>query len=752
MPIIRTDATLANGGESRTDNQDTAVNNTDWRTWTENPLSPDDFFYLREPNRQVGAGGQREPAPNGGGTGATAGGKNPLHKFSSYAWMWSLCCLSKGETNFPDSIKGKFTAGIPVAIDFGASDYHFDKMSILGLTAPNAHIRNTHSINFEFDIVEPYSLGNFIEDLDDAASAQGWANYADAGWMLGLKFDGWDDNGNNSTVGPYNFVVKLVDAKFKYTEAGTVYNCTAIAWNDQAWNDENATVKTSGQLIGNKLKDVCFYSQNSLTALLNQQEIKKQQKGDITEGDQYYVVFPKTKTSAEEAAVLTAAAQAAISDYPIDWQEDWDKERGISGSTGDAGRYRQFGAWVADNKLYELGGSKSANTLGPIIYDFYKDANKIGESEIIKHPFDKVRNRNAPVRSVRADENPAIFQNRYNLLDEKSGAYDIRAGTRIIDIIHELILASAYGREEGANGKPDGDNKVNWYKIQCWVVASGKAKEADAGRTAKTYIYRVIAHKASLNRFSAPGSKGKGGGGPARTYNYIYTGLNNDVLELDLNWNAAFYVPLQSDLGHNTATVTTGVPEQQGIRSPDVVQKQRSGGGADSADGVVQTFTPAQKPGTKGVNVQRHLESNVNRDWHNILMNSDVDLLQIEMKIHGDPVYLQSNGCGNYICGSSGNLTKDGDLEYINSEADIQINFNTPPDLGVPWTSVGQYRFTGLYQVIQVKSEFNRSEGFTQKLDCIRYRNQGGGTSDPVYQPGGTKIADEPENFQNPDN
>jgi hypothetical protein len=748
MPTFNTDATLANGGESTRENTDTPVNDTSWRTWVDNPLSPDEFFYLREPNRAAGAGGNKNPTPNGGGTGATAGGKNPLHKFASYSWMWSLCCLSKGQTNFPDSIKGQFKAGIPVAVDMGASDYHFDSMRIQGIAAPNAHIRNTHSISFDFDIFEPYSLGNFIEDLDKAARAQGWANYSDAGWMLGLKFDGWDDQGRPGTVGPFNFVVKLINAKFKYTEGGTMYQCQAIAWNDQAWNDENATLKTNGTLVGDKLKDICFYGQNSLTALLNSQELKKQEKGLIAEGDQYYIVFPDTKTSAEEEEVLSALSSPGAAEFAVEWLEDWDKERGIGSlaaaenSTGDAQAYKAFDDWVAQNKIYNLSGNKGTNSRGPVIYNFYKDnCNKIGESTLSKTPFDRKINKMNPVRNTKTDENYYIFQNRFNLLDHDSFSIKCETGNRIIDILEELILASEYGRNEGVNGKPDENNKVNWYKIQCFVLAESSAKEPESGRTAKTYIYRVIEHKAALNRFAAPGSIGKGGGSPARIYNYIYTGLNNDVLKLDLDFNYSFFAPITSDMGHNEATAALGTPGLQHPKGPDVLMKSVIGSPPSSPDEITQTQSLPQRS-KMTIGTPKHTESIANRDWHNILMNSDVDLLNIEMDIHGDPVYLQSNGCGNYIAGSDGNLTKDGDLEYINSEADIQINFETPYDLGVPWTTPGQYRFTGFYQVVKVQSTFTKSEGFKQTLSCIRYRQQGEGTSTPMYEPGGELISD----------
>lgn len=729
MGVIRTDASRSEGGESSPQ----ATAGDSWRTWTHE--TPDDFFYLRQNREFQGSGGNTLPS-SGGGAAASGGPKeNPLHKFATYSWMWSLSVLSKPETNFPDPLIGKFRTGITVAEDMGKSDYHFDNVNVKSIISATTGIRGAHSLTFAFDIVEPYSMGNFLKDLDKASRAQGFRNYADAGMMLSVKFDGYDDSGSPSTVGPYNFTVKLVQAKFTVTEAGTVYKCLAVAWNDQAWNDEVATIKQNATLSGRTVEEMLFTGVNSLSAAMNNIENKETEKGAQVEGDQFYIVFPETKTSAEESSVL-GVPSAGLTDLPIEVQKLWESIKG-TGSAGDDGQ-NSLDNFESDIKAYQLGTSKSSHDLGAQIYSFYKgNMNEIGKSDIIKQPEDRESYVNTSEDNAAADEDRMRNNTKNSLLPGDSRSVQIYAGQKLINVIEEVILASKYGREYGmwkpGSGSP---GKCPWFKLQCFVLATDGPKETQAGRTGKIYIYRVIPYEASMNRFAAPGSKGIGGSNPHRIYDYIYTGKNNDILDLDLDFNYSFYVPIGNDIGQLERSRVEGMPAGQTDADPEIVPVLAAGSDGGDEDGVTQTGRPIVNPTkTTGSQLVQHPETQGNRNWHEILMNSKVDLLNVKMKIHGDPYYLTSSGCGNYIAQGSGNVTKDDQIEYIQSEADIQINFETPFDMGTPWYKMEQYKFTGMYQVLTIDSSFTR-EGFTQVLNCIRHRNQGGGTASAPIEEG----------------
>ena len=745
MSKIRTNANITDGATSL-DNVSRSTSGDSWRSWTAS--SPDEFFYLRESgNIRTSTG-----ASSGGGGGGGGGGGpsiNPLHKFATYSWMWSLNVLSVEQTNNPESIfKGKmFRAGITVAEDMGGSDYHFDNVKIKSIISATKGQRGTSALTFAFDIVEPYSLGNFLKDLDSAAQRQGFKNYVEAGLMLAVKFDGWKDDGSYEQVGPYNFIVKLVRAKFTVTEAGTVYQCLAVAWNDQAFNDEVATVKSSGTISGRTVQEILSTGVNSLQAILNEQELKQVEKGVQKEADQYFIVFPKTETSAEEAAVL-GTASAGLTDNPIDVQKLWESFKG-TGSTGDEGQNKQdnFGG---DVKTLQLGVSKSAHDLGPTIRAFYEgNVNKIGLAELKKNPEDPAIVVNTNFDNSQSADDPMVHDPKNSRVPLDVAGTQVNHSQKIVNVIEQVILASKYGREEGAWKPPDGNNKIEWFRITAFVLTTNGPKEDETGRKGKIYIYRVIPYKAAANRIASPGSKGKGGGSPARIYDYIYTGKNTDILKLDLDFNATFYVPVGHDLGQNEQSRLAGFAAGQTDMDPMTLLKYKQGSAGGDEDSLTSSQKRSDSPTrSSGGQLFQHPESALNRYWHETLMNSKVDLLKLNVVVHGDPYFLTSSGAGNFIDSGSVNETSLGQIEYIRSEADIRINFETPYDLGVPWMTTSQYKFTGMYQVLTIDSSFTKGEGFRQTLLCLRHRQQGDGTSSPLLEEGdisnSTTIADQP--------
>lgn len=728
MSVIRTDATKIEGVSLN----DTARSTSD-TSWQNRSTPPDEFFYLRE-NRQITGNG----VSSGTGGGSSGGPKtNPLHKYATYSWSWSLNVLTHDQTNNPEALmKGRlFRAGITVAEDYGGSDYHFENVAVKSIVGMNPNTRTATALSFTFDIVEPYSMGGFLEDLDAAARRQGFANYFDAGIMLACKFDGYDDSGSYSSEGPYNWIVKLASAKFKVTEAGSVYNCVAIAWNDQAFADKVCDTKSQATISGRTVQEILSTGENSLENMLNQQEIKQVEKGVQKEADQYHIVFPATTTSAEEQSIL-GTGSGGLADKPVDWNVLWESVKG-TGSAGDEGK-NKWDNWQADTKTYQLGASKVANSISPSIVSFYKtNVNEIGKSPLKKQPEDPDIATNTAYDNAQSEFDVQVLDPSNSRLPLDVQSIPVTAGQKIETIIEEIIIASEYGREGGVWKDADGDNKITWFKIQPFVLATQGPKESEAGRSGKVYIYRVVPYKAALNRFSAPGTKGKGGGSPTRIYDYIYTGKNNDILSLDLVFNAAFLVPIGRDLGQHEKTRLEGISRGQTDTDPEIVPTMNSGSPPSSTDeqfSVEKTGTPTAR--STGSQLPQHPESAANKFWHETLMNSPADLLSIKMKIAGDPYYLSNTGCGNFIDSGSGNETSLGLMEYVQSEADIRINFETPYDAGVPWYKMEKYKFTGMYQVLTVDSKFDKSEGFTQTLNCIRHRQQGAGTSSQLLKEG----------------
>ena len=114
------------------------------------------------------------------------------------------------------------------------------------------------------------------------------------------------------------------------------------------------------------------------------------------------------------------------------------------------------------------------------------------------------------------------------------------------------------------------------------------------------------------------------------------------------------------------------------------------------------------------------------------MLDSPVDLIKVDLKIWGDPYWLNDSGAGNYTAEQTEfiNITKDGSMDYQSSEIDCILNFRTPFDLPnddgfmvFEGKTIPTKAFSGLYQCIGVQSEFSGGK-FEQTLSLIRRRNQ----------------------------
>jgi hypothetical protein len=107
------------------------------------------------------------------------------------------------------------------------------------------------------------------------------------------------------------------------------------------------------------------------------------------------------------------------------------------------------------------------------------------------------------------------------------------------------------------------------------------------------------------------------------------------------------------------------------------------------------------------------------------------DMMNIELEIVGDPYWIANSGKGNYVDNPTNliNVTKDGSVNFVNSEVDVVINFRTPTDIN---QATGLYElkntkivnsFSGLYRVSTIRSYFSKGT-FRQVLVCHRRQGQ----------------------------
>ena len=154
-----------------------------------------------------GGGGQSSLTELGGGLPFP----NQLEKFASYNYIFTLGCLSAYELNYPDLtyrfqdpevlvLKSGGGAGPKkVRTDFeteGTVEYFIDDVEINTIIAPGADTKQTNATSINFTVLEPYSMGMFLQTLNLAAKQAGHKNYVGAPYVLSVEFVGFDDDGN----------------------------------------------------------------------------------------------------------------------------------------------------------------------------------------------------------------------------------------------------------------------------------------------------------------------------------------------------------------------------------------------------------------------------------------------------------------------------------------------------------------------------------------------------------------------------
>jgi hypothetical protein len=177
---------------------------------------------------------------------------NILSQYASYNYLWSFGILSQGELNSPSSTYkangpsnliirsggiGNDKTDTTAEEDFyGINvEYFIEDVNIDILTTPNNRSGHFNAGAFEFTVLEPYSIGLFLQQIQQSALANGYGSYLEAPFCLSLDFIGYDDEGNIIKVDtPRHFVVSLIEARFTVDNTGSTYQVSAVPWNEQA--------------------------------------------------------------------------------------------------------------------------------------------------------------------------------------------------------------------------------------------------------------------------------------------------------------------------------------------------------------------------------------------------------------------------------------------------------------------------------------------------------------------------------------
>ncbi len=697
-----------------------------------------------------------------GGVGAAGPQKNPLSKFSSYNNIFTFGAIKRESFNDPDSTY-RLTGPDVIVLQSGGSgnrqvrtqlekaagitgEYFIDDVEIKCLVAPGSKTKQTNATNISFNVMEPYSMGLFLQTLHIAAAQAGYTNYLECVYLLQVDFIGYDDNGRSfkDSSSKRMFPLKLSNVTFDVSEGGSNYEVTAIPYHEIALSDEIQQTQVAVDIKGTTIVDFLQTGPESLSTILNTREQEQVKAGNKKIADEYVIMFPNELTSASAAGAgktedtngattqSETSEAGAVSEEKK--QELFEQLSGIEGGEVPA----DFDAEIS--KI--LGIVVKRSQIGESIREAAEkeeNVNIIGKSKVAKSYLDEGKQMfGKPAFTEDKDKAPGVFQRGNIKISDEGRRINFASGTKIQTIIEEVLLLSDYARKF-VTEQPDSNGMKTWFRIETDVfLIPGNDNVAQTGEGAKVFVYKVVPYKTHVARITSPTTAPPGYVNlrkqAARQYDYMYTGQNDDIINFDIDINVAFFQALSGDMGQlgktqktqgsNSLTAALETPVHG---SSDGDKKNSSSAGISSAKSVPKTNT-----GESGSGVSGHPENQIARSFNDAIVNSEVDLVTIEFEIWGDPYYIADSGMGNYGAKNAGgiNITSDGTMDYQSSEVDIIVNFRTPVDTRDPGymkfpaggsKAVGA--FSGLYQVTEVTNSWSANK-FSQKLKTIRRRNQ----------------------------
>jgi len=341
------------------------------------------------------------------------------------------------------------------------------------------------------------------------------------------------------------------------------------------------------------------------------------------------------------------------------------------------------------------------------------------------------------------------------LYDPTKAIFQIQAGTTIDRLIDYIVRNSDYiqnqlivpedpdyaSKKEALKDKP-----LYWFKI----IPTVRLLDFDVRKRvwAREITYSVIPYKI-YNLRADIGPQGVQLY-PVKYYNYLYTGQNDDVLDFDIKFNALYFnqvTAYRNSLTDVNPTAASNTTDNQTQNYPNY----NGGGNAPTTTTAASSQYDAVMPlvmkpvvqnsrsnATGGASTAKETAS-VDLEA-SIMTNSQADMLNVKLKIIGDPDYIKQDDVfyrpplegfnvaskpstdPRLTAGNSSLVMDKGGLY-------VQLLFRIPSDIDETTgfmkfnTNYKQSVFSGLYIVTKVSSHFTNGQ-FTQELELVRLVRQ----------------------------
>lgn len=724
---------------------------------------------------------------------------NPLHDFQSYNAIFTMAALTLEEVNFPDLLYSR-EPQFPVAQSAGKTgpevtvykqaglnlEYLVDDVEIQSIVSPSKKNKHTQFTQMTFTVREPYSIGLFFQTLNVQAvraANDGDANYLKAPYCLIIDFVGQDANGKTfknaklRKVIPFNFT----KAALRASAAGSIYECNAVPVSEYGLMTVNNTTKHDITMSGKTVYEMLQVGDNSLMGQLNFKGDKKdkaKKKDDKTTkppADDYVIYFPyKTEKSvSQEQRKVILQDRAIKNEVVYDEPEQQRYSGAFTTAKRDTGVETLLGNNIVVTNEFDGVGGQGIRVFQSVDGEDAEAGasflgNEIGEAKMhISEGNMAIIGKTFPEFKENYDKVKKTFTRDKITLNLKEMTLSFAKGSYITDIIETVILLSEYSLKltkspEELPNVPLGHKP--WFRIvtKCFELKDSFVQKITK-QNPKLCVYSVIPFPVPDELFIGPDQYPAGvteiRNNIVKGFNYIYTGLNTDILDFQLDYNFAFYDSV-SEKTNKTANSSAANEDFKAENSATVIRSKRfEVRGQDPAlknsSGALSVRPQDQIDAADEGTENESPELKIAREMNKRIINSNVDLLHLDMQIIGDPYFLPSSGMMNsdevirtYVDPRSfytadGQITATGqafgngrgELNHINRLCYVEVSFQTPIDLqpdgnNFIFPNNGSYRngygesvklgeFSGLYRVYKIVNSFRQGK-FEQTLTLIR--------------------------------
>lgn len=535
---------------------------------------------------------------------------NPLNEFVSCNYVISLGVLNPYEVSRPDDtyikngpttyiiksgggnlgksgvrtiFEGEWDGQDP-GKDTG-TEFFIEDLEIDAVCTPNNKTHMQTQGTMSFKVIEPYSMGQFLEALQIGAEQSGYAHYLDAVYVFCIDWVGSDDTGATKRFSDLSYTrtktlkggagketvttteysqrrryipIKLMTASFSVTGGGAEYSVNAVSSNDEAMRASIQRLPVDITVAGDTVSEMLQTGPKSLTNGINSHLLSRRSQDPHKYADEFIIMFPRddardSKQVGEQLGTNPNNEEENQAVENLDNQEEKKKfiARGHKETTWDTWKKTNAGiALQRGDKSTKLKENSSDEKLNAIGKSKVSEDKLSAQAQIVKQE-DLVQK-----KTQNYGDHPDMSKIQHEA-DKKAIVF--KQGTHITRVIEEVVLSSAWARGLRDQTADKDGNKI-WFRIENNLHFVPVKEVVDThGQMPKLYIFRVVHYKVHESVFQKVTSISKGKDEiikkVVKEFNYIYTGKNKDVINFNIDYQHRFQTRFPADDGGATSHI-----------------------------------------------------------------------------------------------------------------------------------------------------------------------------------------------------